>query len=105
MSSSRTVDGRFVCSVRKTSKSSGRRWDRASRRRPRRVLLALSALRQRRAQVEVERVAELVRLGRLLAVAAAAGAVEPVAAEGVPAQPREQVVEDLLADPAAAARA
>ena len=52
----------------------------------------------------MERVAELERLGRLLAVAATARPLEPVAAERVAAQPREQVVEHLLADPAAAAR-
>ena len=52
----------------------------------------------------MERVAELVRLGRLLALAAAAGPVDPVAAERVARQPGEQVVEDLLADPPAAPR-
>ena len=43
-------------------------------------------------------------LRRLLALAAVAGAGEPVAAERVAVQPREQLVEDLLADPPVAAR-
>ena len=70
----------------------------------RRVLLAAEGVEQRPAQVEVERVAELVRLGRLVALPAPAAAVDPVAAERVALEPREQVVEDLLADPPAAAR-
>ena len=52
----------------------------------------------------MERVAELVRLGRLVALAAAAAAVDPVATERVALEPREQVVQDLLADLPAAAR-
>ena len=52
----------------------------------------------------MERVAELVRFGRLLALPAPTGAVQPVAPERVPSQPAEQIVEHLLADPARAAR-
>jgi len=52
----------------------------------------------------VERVAELVRLGGVLALPAASAAVDPMAAERVARQPGEQVVEDLLADPPAAPR-
>ena len=52
----------------------------------------------------MERVAELERLGRLLAVAAAAGPLQPMAAERIAPESREQVVEHLLADPPAAAR-
>ncbi len=52
----------------------------------------------------MERVAELVRLGRLVALATAPGPIDPVAPERVPLQPREQVVEHLLADLATAAR-
>ena len=70
----------------------------------RRVLLAHQRVRHRRPQVELERVAELERLGGLLAVAAAAGPLQAVAAERVAPQPGEQVVEHLLADPPAAAR-
>ncbi len=104
MSTRSTVDADVVRSVRKTSKSSGRRRTAcplASSRR--RVLLAHQGVRHRRPEVEVERVPELERLGRLLAVAATAGALEAMAAERVAPQPGEQVVEHLLADPAAAA--
>ncbi len=52
----------------------------------------------------MERVAELVRLGRLLALPSPPGPIDPVAAERVALQPREQVVEHLLADLPAAAR-
>ena len=62
------------------------------------------ALNSVAAQVEVERVAELVRLGRLVALPSPPAAVDPVPAERVALEPREQVVEHLLADPAAAAR-
>src|SRR6185369_3863914 len=68
------------------------------------VLLAAKGIEQRAAQVEVERVAELVRLGRLIPLPAAPGPVDPVAAEGVALEAREQVVEDLLTDPPAAPR-
>ena len=61
-------------------------------------------MRERPAQVEVERVAELERLRGLLALAAAAAAIEPMAAERIALEPREQVVEHLLADLPAAAR-
>ena len=64
-----------------------------------------SALVSVAAQVEMERVAELVRLRRLVALAAAARPVDAVAAERVALEPREQVVEHLLADLAAAPRA
>ena len=107
MSTSRTVDVRVSCSVRWTSKSDGaRRTRRSPVRGPRgrRVLLAAEGVEQRAAQVEMERVAELVRLGRLVALAAAAAAVDPVATERVALEPREQVVQDLLADLPAAAR-
>src|SRR6186997_648207 len=63
-----------------------------------RVVLAEHRVRERALQVEVERVAELVRLRRLFPLAAAAMAVDPVPAEGVTLEAREQVVEDLLAD-------
>ncbi len=63
-----------------------------------------SALVRGRAQVQVERIAELVRLGGLVPLAATSGAIDPVAAECVPLQPREQVVEHLLADLPAAPR-
>src|SRR6185369_17608191 len=69
-----------------------------------RVLRAADRVLDRAPDVEVERVAELVRLGGLLALAAAAAAIDPVAAERVARQPGEQVVEDLLADPPAAPR-
>ena len=72
--------------------------------RRRSVLLAAEGVEQRAAQVEVERVAELVRLGRLVALPSPAAAIDPVATERVALEPREQVVEDLLADLAAAAR-
>ncbi len=107
MSTSRTVEVWVSCSVRWTSKSVGARWIRRSPRRGagrRRVLLAAEGVEQRAAQVEVERVAELVRLGRLVALPSPAAAVDAVAAERVALEPREQVVEDLLADPPAAAR-
>ena len=103
MSTSSTVEVRVSCSVRKTSKSSGAR---RTAGRPRAAPGAFSGAAQRvldrAAEVEMERVAELVRLGRLLALAAPPGPVDPVAAERVARQPREQVVEDLLADPPAA---
>ena len=71
MSTSRTVDVWVSCSVRWTSKSVGVEPDppvagRGPRRR--RVLLAGRGRCQRPAQVEMERVAELVRLGRLVAL-------------------------------------
>src|SRR6478752_1806263 len=68
------------------------------------VLRPAQGVLDRPPDVEVERVAELVRLRRLLALPAPPGPVDPVAAEGVPRQAGEQVVEDLLADPPAAAR-
>ena len=71
MSTSSTVEVRVSCSVRWTSKSDGREADPpVAGRGPsrRRVLLAAERVEQRPAQVEVERVAELVRLGRLLAL-------------------------------------
>ncbi len=52
----------------------------------------------------MERVAELVRLGRLIPLPAPPGPVDPVAAECVALEAGEQVVEDLLADPPAAPR-
>ena len=107
MSTSSTVEVRVSCSVRWTSKSVGREADAAvARRGPggRRVLLAAERVEQRPAQVEVERVAELVRLGRLVALPSPPAAIDPVTAECVALEPREQVVEDLLADPPAAAR-
>ena len=52
----------------------------------------------------MERVAELVRLGGLLALPAPTGPVHAVTAERVALEPREEVVEDLLADPPAAPR-
>ena len=107
MSTSRTVEVWVSCSVRWTSKSVGGELDppiaaRGTGRR--RVLLAAQGVEQRPAQVEMERVAELVRLGRLVALPSPPAAIDPVAAERVPLEPREQVVEDLLADLAAAAR-
>ena len=85
MSTSSTVDAEVVRSVRKTSKSSGRSRTGVPPRGRRAGAFSsrIRALRHRRPQVEVERVAELERLGRLLAVAAAAGPIEPVAAERV----------------------
>ena len=76
----------------------------ARRTRRRRVLLAAEGVEQRAAQVEVERVAELVRLGRLVALPSPAAAIDAVTAERVALEPREQVVEDLLPDLAAASR-
>ena len=70
----------------------------------RRVLGPAERVLDRAPDVEVERVAELVRLRRLLALPAPAGPVDPMAAERVARQPGEQVVEDLLADPPAAPR-
>ena len=105
MSTSRTVEVWVSISVRWTSKSVGARWIRRSPRRgPRRgrVLLAAQGVEQRAAQVEVERVAELVRLGRLVALPSPAAAIDAVTTERVALEPREQVVEDLLADLAAA---
>ena len=52
----------------------------------------------------MERVAELVGLARLLPLAATTGAIEPMAAECVRAQPAEEVVEHLLPDASAATR-
>jgi len=49
----------------------------------------------------VEGIAELVRLGGLVALAASSSAIEPVAAEGVPAKAGEEVVQDFLTDAAA----
>ena len=75
MSTSSTVDVRVSCSVRWTSKSVGREADPpvAGRGpRGRGVLLASEGVEERPAQVEMERVAELVRLGRLLALPAPA---------------------------------
>ena len=98
---------RVSCSVRWTSKSDGAsRTPAIAGRRPRgrRVLLAPQGVEQRAAQVEVERVAEFVRLGRLVALPAPTATIQAVPAEGVALEPREQVVEHLLADLAAAAR-
>ena len=47
----------------------------------------------------MERVAELVRLGRLVPLPAPPATIEAVPAERVLAKPREEVVEHLLADP------
>src|SRR6185436_1244130 len=58
----------------------------------------------RPADVEMERVPELIRLRRLLALPSPAGTIDPMAAERVAGQPGEQVVEHLLADAPAAAR-
>jgi hypothetical protein len=52
----------------------------------------------------VERFTKLVGLRRLLALSAPAALLDPVAAEAVATQPREQVVEDLLPDAPAAPR-
>ena len=52
----------------------------------------------------MERVAELVRLRRLVTLAALTGTLDPVTAERIALEPGEQVVEDLLADLAGAAR-
>ena len=52
----------------------------------------------------MERVAELVRLRGLLAFPAPARSIHPVATERVALEAGEQVVEDLLPDPATAAR-
>ena len=65
----------------------------------RRVLLAPQRVTERAPEVEVERVAELERLGHLVALAAVAGVREPVRAERVAVEPREQLVEHLLPDP------
>ena len=67
----------------------------------RRVLLATQGVEQGPAKVEVERVAELVRLGRLVALPSPPASVDPVTTERVALEPREQVVEHLLADPPA----
>ena len=70
----------------------------------RRILRSGQGIGQRLAQVEVERVAELERLGPVAPLRATPGPVDAVLAEGIPAQSGEEVVEDLLADPPAAAR-
>ena len=107
MSTSSTVEVWVSCSVRWTSKSVGGRWMRRSpvaARRRRRVLLASQRVEQRAPQVEVERIAELVRLGRLFALPSPAAAIDAVATEGIALESGEQVVEHLLADLAAAPR-
>ena len=107
MSTSSTVDGLGQLLGPVDLEVVGREVDARSpraRRDRRRVLLAGQRVGQRAAQVEVERVAELVRLGRLLALPAPAGTLDAMAAERVALEPREQVVEHLLADPPAAPR-
>ena len=104
MSTSSTVEVFVVCSVRKTSKSAGRQRDPPARPPARGVLLAGEGVGQRPPELEMERVAELVRLGRLVALAAATAALHPMAPERVAPKAGEQVVEDLLADPPAAPR-
>ena len=104
MSTRSTVEVRVSCSVRKTSKSSASRPTPARRPQARGILRPAKRVLDRAADVEMERVAELVRLRCLLALPSPAGPVDPMAAERVARQPREQVVEDLLADPPAAAR-
>ena len=107
MSTSSTVDVRVSISVRWTSKSEGAR---RTRRSPVAARAAgafssrPSALNERPAQIQVERVAELVRLRRLLALPSPTRPADPVTAERVPLQPGEQVVEHLLADLPAAPR-
>ena len=104
MSTRRTVEVRVSCSVRKTSKSPASRSTPAVGREARGVLRPAKRVLDRAPDVEMERVAELVRLRRLLALPSPPGPVDPMAAERVARQPREQVVEDLLADPPAAPR-
>ena len=66
--------------------------------RRRRVLVADHGVGQRAAQVEMERVAELVGLCGLLTFTATPLPIDAVTAECVALQAGEQVVEDLLAD-------
>ncbi len=94
------------CSVRWTSKSDGASRIRAitgRRAAGRGILPAAERIEQRAAQVEVERIAELVRLGRLVALPSPPVAFDPMTAERVALEPCEEVVEDLLADPPAPA--
>ena len=105
MSTSRTVEVRVDSSVRWTAKSPGASWIALPPARPTGAFSGrVRALASVSTQVEVEDITELERLRPLAALRAAPGAVDPVLAERIPAQPGEEVVEDLLADPAAAPR-